>query len=92
MARRPYRRLCVACGFVLFGLGLWAQTIRVMDAEGHSTSVTVAQIGNSPHVTVNVRDHDTPAQFDGMPLSTVLSIASIQLGENLRGPRMTEAA
>jgi hypothetical protein len=91
MARQPYRLLWVECSFLFFGLGLWAQSIRVIDAEGHSTSVTMAQLANSPHVAVKVQDHDTQAQFEGVPLGTVLSSAGVQLGDKLRGPRMTEA-
>jgi hypothetical protein len=90
MRRMRYRFLCLACYFFYFGLGLWAQTVQVIDAAGHSTTITAAQIASAPHVTVNVRDHDTPAQFEGVPLTTLLSTAGIQLGDKLRGPRMTE--
>lgn len=68
-----------------------AQTVQVIDTAGHSTTVTAAQIAGAPHVAVNVKDHDTPAQFDGAPLATLLSTAGIQLGDKLRGSRMTEA-
>ena len=82
--------LCITCYFFLFGLALWAQTVQVIDAAGHSTTVTAAQIAGAPHVTVEVRDHDTPAQFQGVALSTVLSTAGIQLNDKLRGSRMTD--
>jgi hypothetical protein len=84
MTRRPYRLLSIACCFVFLSLGLWAQTVQVVDAEGHSTTVTAAQIANLRHVTIDVRDHDTPAQFGGVPLATLLSVAGIQLGDKLR--------
>jgi hypothetical protein len=64
--------------------------VQVVDAAGHSTTVTAAQIASAPHVTVDVKDHDTPAQFEGVPLAALLSSAGIQLGDKLRGPRMTE--
>ena len=64
--------------------------MQVIDAAGHSATVTAAQIANSPHVTVKVQDHDAPAQFEGVPLATLLSTAGIQLGDKLRGSRMTE--
>jgi hypothetical protein len=90
MTRRAYRLLSIACCSLFLGLGLWAQTVQVVDAEGHSAAVTAAQIASLPHVKVNVRDHDVPAQFEGVPLATLLSIAGIQLGDKLRGPRLTE--
>jgi hypothetical protein len=43
-----------------------------------------------PHTTVKVSDHDAPAQFDGVSLASLLSGANIQLGDKMRGPRMTE--
>lgn len=84
------RFLRIACYFFFFSTGLWAQTVQVVDAAGHSTTVTAAQIASAPHVTVDVKDHDTPAQFEGVPLAALLSSAGIQLGDKLRGPRMTE--
>jgi hypothetical protein len=80
----------IACCFLFFGTALWAQSLQVVDAEGHTTNVTAAQIASAPHVTANVKDHDTPATFDGVPLATLLAIAGVQLGDKLRGPRMTE--
>ncbi len=67
-----------------------AQTLPVINAEGHSTAITAAQIANPPRVTVSVVDHDKTVQFEGVPVSTVLSMAGIQLGDALRGPRMAE--
>jgi hypothetical protein len=71
--------------------GALAQTIKVTDTIGHSTSVTAAQISKLPHVTIAVQDHDKQTQFEGVPLSSVLSLAGILLGDALRGPRMSEA-
>jgi hypothetical protein len=67
-----------------------AQTLQVINAEGHATTLTATQVANLPHVTVDTRDHDTPARFDGAPLSALLSSAGIQLGDTMRGPGMTE--
>jgi hypothetical protein len=61
-----------------------------MDAEGHATSLTMAQVSGLPHVTVNVHDHDKDAQFEGVALAPLLATAGIQLGDALRGPRMSE--
>jgi hypothetical protein len=82
-----------ACLLLLLFLisGTLAQTIQVTDADGHSTSVTAAQISKLPRVTVALQDHDKPTQFEGVPLSSVLSLAGILFGDALRGRRMTEA-
>jgi hypothetical protein len=81
-----------ACLLLLLFLisGALAQTIQVTDADGHSTSVTTAQIFRLPHVTVAVQDHDKPTQFESVPLSSILSLAGILLGDALRGPRMSD--
>lgn len=91
MSTPKCRLICIFCFFTLVAAGLCAQTLQVVNAEGHSTAFTAAQISSLPHVTVNVSDHDTPAQFEGVPLSSLLSAAGIQLGDALRGPRLTEA-
>ncbi len=62
----------------------------MVDAAGHTTNLTAAQIASAPHVTVNVKDHDTPATFDGVPLAALLTTAGVQLGDKLRGQRLTE--
>ena len=78
------------CCLVFVVARLPAQTIQVIDTEGHATSLIAAQISNLPHVIVKVIDHDTPAQFEGVSLASVLSAGSIQLGDKLRGPRMAD--
>ena len=90
MSQRRYLLVCLGCCSLLVVQGLLAQTVQVIDTEGHSTTITATQIANSPHVTVNVHDHDAPAQFEGVPLAALLSTAGIQLGDKPRGPRMTE--
>jgi hypothetical protein len=90
MTRRRYSSLYVAIWFFFFLEGLSAQTLQIINAEGHSTNISAAQIANSPHITVEVRDHDVPARFDGVPISALLAMAGIQLGDTMRGPRMTE--
>ena len=90
MTQRQYMLVCTACWFLFFIPRLPAQTLQIINAEGHSITLTAAQIAASPHVTVNVQDHDVPAKFQGVSLATLLSSASIQLGDKLRGPRMTE--
>ena len=84
------RFLCSVCGLLFISLGLSAQSLQVVDAEGHSNTLSAAQFAKTPRVTINVRDHDTPAQFEGVPLATLLSSTGIQLGDKSRGPRLTE--
>jgi hypothetical protein len=91
MSQRRHVLVCGVCCFLLFVPGLLAQTLQVINGEGHSTNITAAQIANSPHLTVDARDHETPARFEGVPLSALLSMAGIQFGDAMRGPRMTEA-
>jgi hypothetical protein len=91
MTRRRYLSVYTACGFFFFVAGLSAQTLQIINAEGRSTSISAAQIANSPHFTVEVHDQDAPARFEGVPVSTLLTMAGIQLGDTMRGPRMAEA-
>jgi hypothetical protein len=89
------RSIGFAIFWLLFVAGLpasvlSAQTLQIVDAEGHSTNFTAAQIANLPHATVQAHDHAGDAQFDGVPLSTLLPAAGIALGDTLRGPRMAE--
>jgi hypothetical protein len=72
-------------------LGASAQTLQISDAQGHTTSLTPEQLAKLPHLTVNTKDHDAPAQFEGVPMVTVLDAAGITMGDTLRGPRLTEA-
>ena len=90
MNRARYRLVGLACCLLFFEAALSAQSLQVVDVEGHSTTITAAQVASAPHVMATVRDHDIPATFDGVPLATLLSTAGIQLGEKLRGARMTE--
>jgi hypothetical protein len=91
MKQTRSRKLLSLLGLLLLNLGLSAQTLQIIDTEGHSTTVTGAQLAKAQRVTVNVRDHDTPAKFEGVPLAAVLASAGIALGDKLRGPRLAEA-
>jgi hypothetical protein len=63
---------------VLLGLALNAQSPQVIDADGHATSITAAQLAKLPRVAVEVKDHDTPAKFEGVSLSALLNSAGIE--------------
>ena len=84
-------RLCAAIAIMLFwGPALQAQTLQIVTTEGKTTTLTAAQIAAAPHVTVNARDHDTPAEFEGVPVNALLSLAGIPLGTTMHGPRFAE--
>jgi hypothetical protein len=70
---------------------LCAQSLQVTRADGTSVGLTAAQITALPHVTVSTKDHGTPAQFEGVPVSALLTLAGVQLGAKMRGPRLAEA-
>jgi len=90
MTRPRYLLNALYC-FLLLVSGLSAQTLQIINSDGHATTLTAAQIADAPHLTVNARDHDAAAQFEGVPLSTLLSLGGIPLGDTMRGLRMTEA-
>jgi hypothetical protein len=65
-------------------------SLDVIAVDGHTTTLTATQLGSLPHVTVDVDDRGTAAEFQGVPLSNVLSAAGVELGDSLRGSRLTE--
>lgn len=69
---------------------LYAQSLEVTRADATSTTLTAAQIAALPHVTINTKDHDTPAQFAGVPLAEILKLAGVETGK-MKGPQMTQA-
>jgi hypothetical protein len=87
---RPRHILNALCCSLLLVSGLCAQTVQVIHTDGHATTITAAQIANAPHVAVDAHDHGGAAHFEGVPLSAVLSLAGVQLGDAMRGPRMAE--
>jgi hypothetical protein len=76
--------------FLLFVSALSAQTLQVINADGHSVTLSAAQIAGAAHVTISARDHDGEAQFEGVPLSAVLALGGVPLGDTMRGPRMAD--
>ncbi|MGA9355417.1 MAG: molybdopterin-dependent oxidoreductase [Terriglobales bacterium] len=79
----------VACALSLT-LVSTAQTLAIVTADGHATTLSAAQIAGAAHVTITTDDRGTPAKFEGVPLATVLTMASVQLGDSLRGARLSE--
>jgi len=80
--------LLTSCCWI--AIHLHAQTLQVVNAEGHATTLTAEQIAKLPHVTVSTRDHDTAAQFEGVTLSSVLEVCGVQFGNTIHGPRLAE--
>jgi hypothetical protein len=89
IARREFPFILISC-FLFVVTGLSAQTLQVIDTEGHATTLDATRISGLPRLTVKALDHDKPAQFEGVSLASLLSLAGVQLGEKLRGPRLTE--
>jgi hypothetical protein len=82
--------LIVALVVLALAPAMVAQSLQVIRADGTSATLTAAQIAAAPHVTVNVKDHDTPAEFEGVPLSAVLALAGVQTGGPMRGPQLSQ--
>jgi hypothetical protein len=82
--------LIVALMVLALAPALVAQSLQVVRADGTSATLTAAQIAATPHATVNVKDHDTPAQFEGVPLSAVLKLAGVEIGCKMKGPQLTQ--
>jgi hypothetical protein len=89
IARRNFPFIVIS-GFLLVVTGLSAQTLQIIDTEGHATTIDAIQITTLPRLTVKTIDHDKPAEFEGVSLASLLSLAGVQLGDKLRGSRMTE--
>ncbi|MGA7291417.1 MAG: molybdopterin-dependent oxidoreductase [Terriglobales bacterium] len=87
---RSSRACCFVLAVLLIAGEAVSKTLQVVNADGHTSTITAAQIAGAPHVTVRVNDHDAAAEFEGVPLSAILSMAGIRLGDTMRGPRMTE--
>ncbi len=79
-------RLCVAACALMLAPAISAQSLQVTRADGSATTLTPTQIAALPHVSFNVQDHDTPAEFDGVPLSAVLTLAGVETGGKMKGP------
>ena len=90
MTERRSLPFIAMCCFLFAVTALSAQTLQVTDTEGHATTLSATQIATLPRSTVKVLDHDKPAEFEGVSLASVLAVAGVQLGDKLRGPRMTE--
>jgi hypothetical protein len=90
MVQRRYVLISTIACFFYFVAGSAAQTLQIVKTDGQSITLTAAQIAEAPHITVNVTDHDGATQFAGVPLARLLSDAGVQLGDKLRGSRLTE--
>lgn len=87
------RRALAIVAFLVLALApaIVAQSLQVVRLDGTSATLTAAQIAAVPHVTVNVKDHDTSAEFEGVPVSAVLALAGVQAGGPMKGPQLSEA-
>ena len=81
-------------GFVVLvqlSSGLHGQSLQVVDPEGHTVTLTAAQIATAPRTTVNVTDHDKPATYQGVALAALLAAAGMPLTDKMKGPQLIEA-
>jgi hypothetical protein len=53
MRQRRCQLFCVVCCFLFFGCASPAQTLQIINTEGHATTLTATQIANLPHVAVD---------------------------------------
>lgn len=82
--------LAAVLGLLVMAQAGMAQSLRVTKLDGTTATLTAAQIAALPHVSVNVKDHETPAQFDGVPLAAVLKAAGA-IGEvKMKSPGLTQ--
>ena len=90
VARAAMKIISLICFLGLLTTALHAQTLSIVDSDGHATTLSADQIAKLPHVSITTREHDTDAKFEGVPVSALLSTAGIQLGDAMRGPHMSE--
>ena len=67
-----------------------AQSLTITNSDGRSTTISAAQIASAARVSAPVDERGSPARFEGVPLSAILTMAGVQLGDSLRGPRLAE--
>ena len=65
-----------------------AQSLQMTRADSTVATRAAAQIATLLHVSINVKEHETPARFDGVPLSAALKLAGVEIG---KGPQLTLA-
>jgi hypothetical protein len=76
----------------LLSFGVHAQIVQLIDPDGHSIGLTAAQIAKAPRTTVNVIDHDKPANFEGVSLSELLPVAGVPISSKMKGSsQLTQA-
>jgi len=91
MNRCCKRRLWVVAAFLFFCISAAAQSLQVTDADGHSVTLSAAQLAKAPRTTVSVNDHDKPATFEGITLSALLAAAGMPPTDKMKGPQLTQA-
>lgn len=89
MSRTPLS-LRLALAILLLIPAVSAQTLKVINADSQSTTFSAEQLAAMPHVTLEARDHDTPAQFQGIPLATILEKAGVKFDAKQHVPPVSE--
>jgi hypothetical protein len=90
VTKRRSLAVSIVCFLTFIAGELQAQKLAVIDAGGHSAVITTSQIASLPRVTAEVSEHGATSRYEGVALSAVLAASGVQLGDTLRGARMTE--
>ena len=65
-----------------------AYTLLIENEDGKQTKLSLADLSKIKRQTVKVNDHGKETTFEGFPLIETLKLASIELGDTLRGKRL----
>jgi hypothetical protein len=77
---------CIVCSLLLAATS--AQTLQIVDGDGHAKTFTAAQISAAPHVLVKVQDHDAKGRGSiGCQFAFNVRCSN---SDKLRGSWMTE--
>ena len=67
-----------------------AEPAITVEVAGKNTKFGAAELAKLKRLTIKTKDHGTDATFEGVAMADVLTAAGVELGEKLRGKRMTE--
>jgi len=64
--------------------------ISIDGGNGHTATLTVAELAALPQQTIKAIEHGTSVTFEGVPLSEVLAKVQAPVGEELRGKALAD--
>lgn len=85
-------RLILRLTFVLllFVAAMSAQSLKVTTSDGNTTTFSAEDLASFAHVVVDVQDHGTPAQFQGIPLVALLQKAGLKFDAKSHVPAISD--